>query len=117
MQFARDNSRALAYSSLLAGSSPQLLAFPALLQLFSRGAYLIQWAAPLLLIWPSRSIVPRLLGVGLLASMHLGFLPVLKLGLFPWVSLVCLLPLLPRRGHDPHPAAAPGGLPPAPRPE
>jgi hypothetical protein len=34
----------------------QLLAFPALLQLFSRGAYLIQWAAPLLLIWPSRSI-------------------------------------------------------------
>jgi hypothetical protein len=39
-----------------------LLAFPALLQLFSRGAYLIQWAAPLLLIWPSRSITPRLLG-------------------------------------------------------
>ncbi len=73
----------------------QLLAFPALLQLFSRGAYLIQWAAPLLLIWPSRSIVPRLLGVGLLASMHLGFLPFLKLGQFPWVSLVCLLPLLP----------------------
>ena len=26
--------------------------------------------------------------------MHLGFLPVLKLGLFPWVSLVCLLPLI-----------------------
>jgi len=73
----------------------QLLTFPALLQLFSRSAYLIQWAAPLLLIWPGRSITPRLLGVGLLASMHLGFLPFLKLGLFPWVSLVCLLPLLP----------------------
>jgi hypothetical protein len=70
----------------------QLLNFPALLQLFSRCAYLIQWAAPLLLIGPSRSITPRLLGVGLLASMHLGFLPFLKLGLFPWVSLVCLLP-------------------------
>jgi len=27
--------------------------------------------------------------------MHLGFLPFLKLGLFPWVSLVCLLPLIP----------------------
>ncbi len=73
----------------------QLLAFPALLQLFSRGAYLIQWAAPLLLIWPSHSITPRLLELDLLTSMHLGFLPVLKLGLFPWVSLVCLLPLLP----------------------
>ncbi len=76
-------------------AASQLLAFPALLQLFSRGAYLIQWAAPLLLIWPGRSITPRLVGIGLLASMHLGFLPVLKLGLFPWVSLVCLLPLLP----------------------
>ena len=61
----------------------QLLAFPALLQLFSRGAYLIQWTAPLLLIWPSRSITPRLVGLALLASMHLGFLPFLKLGLFP----------------------------------
>jgi predicted DCC family thiol-disulfide oxidoreductase YuxK len=76
-------------------SARQLLSFQALLQLFSRGAYLIQWAAPLLLIWPSRSITPRLVGLALLASMHLGFLPVLKLGLFPWVSLVCLLPLIP----------------------
>ena len=84
----------------------QLLAFPALLQLFSRGAYLIQWAAPLLLSWPSPSITPLLLGIALLASMHLGFLPVLKLGLFPWVSLAYLLLLLPRRGHGPHPAAA-----------
>ncbi|QVL52389.1 MAG: hypothetical protein KFB97_13305 [Cyanobium sp. M30B3] len=73
----------------------QLLTFPALLQLFSRGAYLVQWAAPLLLIWPSRSLIPRLLGVGLLLSMHVGFLPFLKLGLFPWVSIVCLLPLVP----------------------
>jgi hypothetical protein len=71
------------------------LAFPGLLQLFSPGAYLIQWLAPLLLIWPSRSLSPRLLGVGLLLSMHLGFLPFLKLGLFPWVSIVCLLPLVP----------------------
>jgi hypothetical protein len=46
----------------------QLLAFPALLQLFSRGAYLIQWAVALLLIWPGRSITPRLLGIGLLAQ-------------------------------------------------
>jgi hypothetical protein len=77
----------------------QLLAFPALLQLFSRGAYLIQWGAPLLLIWPSRSTIPRLVGLGVL-GMHLGFLPVLKLGLFPWVSIVCLLPPLPRCRHD-----------------
>jgi hypothetical protein len=60
----------------------QLLAFPALLQLFSRGAYLIQWGAPLLLIWPSLSTIPRLAGLGLLLGMHLGFLPVLKLGLY-----------------------------------
>jgi predicted DCC family thiol-disulfide oxidoreductase YuxK len=73
----------------------QLLAFSGLLQLFSRGAYLIQWLAPLLLIWPTRSLIPRLLGVGLLLSMHLGFLPFLKLGLFPWVSIACLLPLVP----------------------
>lgn len=39
--------------------------------------------------------LPRLLGLGLLLGMHSGFLPVLKLGLFPWVSIVCLLPLLP----------------------
>jgi hypothetical protein len=42
----------------------QLLAFPALL-----------------LIWPRRSTIPRLQGLGLLLGMHLGFLPVLKLGL------------------------------------
>jgi hypothetical protein len=71
----------------------QLLAYPALLQLFSRGAYLIQWLAPLLLIWPSRSLFPRLLGVGLLLSMHVGFPPFLKLGLFLWVSIVGRVPL------------------------
>jgi hypothetical protein len=38
---------------------------------------------------------PAPLGIALLASMHMGFLPALMLGLFPWVSLVCLLPLLP----------------------
>ena len=78
----------------------QLLAYPALLQLFSRGAYLIQWLAPLLLIWPSRSLFPRLLGVGLLLSMHVGFPPFLKLGLFLWVSIVCLLPLVPGQFWD-----------------
>jgi predicted DCC family thiol-disulfide oxidoreductase YuxK len=78
----------------------QLLAFPALLQLFSRGAYMIQWGAPLLLIWPSRSMLPRLLGLSLLLSMHLGFLPFLKLGLFPWVSIICLLPLIPSQLWD-----------------
>jgi hypothetical protein len=31
--------------------------------------------------WPRRSTIPRLQGLGLLLGMHLGFLPVLKLGL------------------------------------
>jgi predicted DCC family thiol-disulfide oxidoreductase YuxK len=68
---------------------------PALLQLFSRSAYLIQWIAPMLVLLPLRSQLPRLLGSGLLIMMHIGFLPFLKLGLFPWISIASLLALLP----------------------
>lgn len=73
----------------------RLLQAPVLLQLFTRSAFLIQWIAPVLILLPTRSQTPRLLGTGLLLAMHLGFLPFLKLGLFPWISIASLLALLP----------------------
>ncbi|MCP9886706.1 DUF393 domain-containing protein [Cyanobium sp. ATX 6A2] len=72
-----------------------LLQAPALLQLFTRSAFLIQWITPVLILLPVRSQAPRLLGTGLLLTMHIGFLPFLKLGLFPWISIASLLALLP----------------------
>jgi len=66
-----------------------------LMQLFSRSAYLLQLLAPFLIVFPSKSGRFRMWGVSILLLMHIGFLPVLKLGLFPWISIFSLMALFP----------------------
>ena len=58
-------------------------------------AYAIQLLAPLALLWPTRIWQVRLGGLTVLATMHLGFIPFLELGLFPWISLTGLVALIP----------------------
>ena len=58
-------------------------------------AYAIQVLAPFAMLWPSRIWQVRLGGLMALAVMHLGFIPFLELGLFPWISLTGLVALIP----------------------
>ncbi|MCP9806695.1 hypothetical protein KBY71_09230 [Cyanobium sp. T1B-Tous] len=58
-------------------------------------AYAIQLLAPISVLWPTRIWQVRLGGLMVLATMHLGFIPFLELGLFPWISLTGLVALIP----------------------
>lgn len=57
--------------------------------------YGIQVLAPLALILPTGRWQIRMAGLGALAVMHLGFIPFLELGLFPWINLSGLVALIP----------------------
>lgn len=67
--------------------------FPGVLPWLSRYTWLVEAGAPLLLLLPFWSL--RLLGVGLLASLHLGFLLFLDVGNFPLVMLAFLALFIP----------------------
>jgi hypothetical protein len=59
------------------------------------GTLAVEAAAPLLLVCPWWSERARLAGVGLLAGLQVGFFLCMDLGIFPVVSLLALVPLLP----------------------
>jgi len=63
--------------------------------LSSASTYVIQVLAPLALLWPTRRWPIRMGAIALLAAMHLGFIPFLELGLFPWINLTGLVALIP----------------------
>jgi hypothetical protein len=63
--------------------------------LSSVATYVIQILAPLSLLLPTRIWHVRLGGLTVLAAMHLGFIPFLELGLFPWISITGLAALIP----------------------
>ena len=57
--------------------------------------YAIQVLAPMALLLPIRIWQVRLGALAVLATMHLGFIPFLELGLFPWINLTGLVALIP----------------------
>jgi predicted DCC family thiol-disulfide oxidoreductase YuxK len=67
--------------------------FPGVLPWLSRYTWLVEAGAPLLLLLPLWPL--RLLGVGLLMSLHLGFLLLLDIGNFPLVMLAFLALFVP----------------------
>jgi predicted DCC family thiol-disulfide oxidoreductase YuxK len=67
--------------------------FPGVLPWLSRYTWLVEAGAPLLLLLPLWPL--RLLGVGLLMSLHLGFLLFLDIGNFPLVMLAFLALFVP----------------------
>jgi hypothetical protein len=71
------------------------LHFPQLLTGLTWGTFLLEWAGPLLLFVPWRTVWVRLAVVTALAAMHLGIELLLTVGLFSFVALAGLTLFLP----------------------
>jgi hypothetical protein len=71
-----------------------LLRFPILLSALTYGTLLIEWVAPLLMLGGPYVILRRV-GCWLLISLQIGFLVFMDLGLFPLVSILALVAILP----------------------
>lgn len=106
-----DDFRATAIGVALAGH-------PDLLRLLGRVIVALELAGPALLTAPLATGPLRTAAIAALCAMNLGFGLGLELGLFPWVSSIALLGLLPGwfwdrvlRRPAPAPTAAPPGVP------
>lgn len=84
---------ALSNVALATGLGHALTAWPSLLRALTYAALVIEATAPLLLIAPGARC--RLAGAAALVGLHLGIALVLRVGLFPLVSIVAVLPFLP----------------------
>jgi hypothetical protein len=85
--------RALMLEEFSTGLGVWLLQFPVLMKVLTLGTVVIELLGPFLLLVGNGRM--RLLGVFLLASLHLGIALTMDLESFPLVSLVALLGLLP----------------------
>ena len=65
------------------------------LRTLTRAVRIIEVVSPILLLLPTRSALPRLIGLGLLLASLLGFMLGLRVGLFPWIALCGLAALVP----------------------
>lgn len=95
-----------------------LLAYPGLLRALTFATVALERWGTLLLVCPVATGPLRLAGVLALAALHLGIATVMRLGLFPFVDVVALLPFLPPlfwRAVNRRPAHAPS-LPEEPAP-
>lgn len=72
-----------------------LLGFPAVLIFLNYGVFFIQIIGPLLLLSPIYQSFFRTLGVVLFILFHLGIAFTLRLGTFPFVGILSVLPFLP----------------------
>lgn len=69
--------------------------FPALLSFSTGYVLLVEFIAPLLALSPFLHAPLRLIAVALLYSLHIAFLLMLHIGLFPFIDFVALLLLIP----------------------
>ncbi len=76
------------------GLAHSMRAFPELLRPLSLGVFWFELAAPLLLLSPVKTYRARCGALVGLAAMQIGFACFLSLGLFPWIALAALLPLV-----------------------
>jgi len=66
-----------------------------LLRLSTYAVYFLECVTPILILLPFCLTGVRIFVVGSLALMHIGFDLVMRLGIFPWVDIVALVPLIP----------------------
>lgn len=84
---------ALSSDALATDLGHALTAWPSVLHALTYAVLAIEAIAPLLLIAPGAR--PRLAGAAALVGLHLGIALCMRVGLFPFVSIVAVLPLLP----------------------
>lgn len=76
----------------------QFLAFPGLLEVLTHAVFWFETVGPWLLLVPRWWVrVPVVLGF---IGMHLSFEVFMEIGLFPWISALGWIPLLPRQAWD-----------------
>lgn len=72
-----------------------LLGYPGLMEILTYLTLRIELFAPLLFLIPFHTAFFRLVGIGLLLGMQVGFGATIRIFLFPWICFVATLPLLP----------------------
>jgi hypothetical protein len=73
----------------------QLLAYPDFLQFLTHATMVLEYLAPFLLLGIPYPKVSRMVAVVMLASLHIGIISAIRIGIFPWVNLLALVPFLP----------------------
>lgn len=84
---------ALSNDALATDLGHALTAWPSLLHVMTYAVLFIEAVAPLLLVAPGARY--RLAGAATLVGLHLGIAVFMRVGLFPFVSIVLVLPFLP----------------------
>ena len=74
--------------------------YPLMLSLSTAYVVLVEFLAPLVALSPVLHTPLRLFAVALLYSLHIAFLLMLHIGLFPWIDFVALLLLIPTAAWD-----------------
>lgn len=102
---------ALSNDALSTGVGHALTAWPGLLHVMTYAVLFVEAVAPLLLVAPGAR--HRLAGAAALVGLHLGIALFMRVGLFPFVSIVAVVPFLPPElWRDRGAAACVGGSPP-----
>lgn len=72
-----------------------LLQYPAVMKFLTYFVMLFELLGPVLLFMPGFTVPARLLGITGFMGMQVGFALGLSLDLFPWLSLIAMIPLVP----------------------
>ncbi len=72
----------------------------AVTKVLTYAVYFIEWCAPLLLFWPVRTALVRVIVLPAIVVMQIGFGMSLRLGFFPAISICALIPFVPSEPWD-----------------
>jgi Vitamin K-dependent gamma-carboxylase len=93
-------STALSLEQLSTSLGRELLAWPSLLGGVTLGVYYLELLGPLLVFVPWRNRRIREMTIGAFIAVHVGIAATMKLGIFPWVSLLGWVLILPSETLD-----------------
>ncbi len=113
---------ALALDQLSQAPGRFLLAFPGLMRVLNHATVVLEYLGPLLLFSPWRTVPIRIATILAFVALQAGFGLCIRLMLFPWLSTLSLVPLIPGEVWDrwgyrdpgqtaPDPAALPASAP------
>jgi hypothetical protein len=91
---------ALSIDQLVTPLGHQMLAFPSLLKALTPAVLWLELLGPFLLFAPVGTVVVRTFAVLAFVLLHVGIGLTLHTGLFPWISLLALVPFLPSKLWD-----------------
>lgn len=87
-----------------------LYSYPGVMRWISWMSMVTEFVGPVLLIFPFFHNFSRILGITIIALLHLGIMTNIGVGIFPFVSIIALIPFIPRKFWDSFlPRFAPGG--------